>query len=313
MFDASWNIYIDDFYNQRILELGSGGTLLKSIPYTIEGRDAYIAYSDLFFGGMAINPSGNLYMVYESGTTIGYDSNGNIIGRGNFREAPAEWPEEQTWNAGDPISARFGDDGYLYLFGKYRTSESSYVPDRYQPFMKKCSEDCTPFDSVPFDIEGGWVGEDNSYETALEYYPDMDSQGNLYMVASNNQQHRIATFNQEGKSIGSIEIDADNMQYVSFDILGMDNEDNLYLACLFKGVTDASNYYDLFKYERAGKLVAHGRLFQQFGNDYGIYMDSYGLDYYPFFIAPNSSIYAYGYSKAGRDNKGEVTLYRISI
>ena len=152
------------------------------------------------------------------------------------------------------------------------------------------------------------MGKEPTWETGLRYYPGLDSQVNLYIVVDSNRQYRIAAFNQEGMNIGSMDIENNNSEYKYFDILGMDNQDNLYLACLYE-VSDYANgggYYDLFKYDRKGQLVAHGRLFQQYNNDYCVYKQ-YSMYPYPFFLSPDGSIYAYGYLS------GEVIVYKIKL
>ena len=72
MFDASANIYIDDIYNNRVLEFDPSATYMNCLSYSLEERDYYFeAGRGYFWGGMAISPVGNLYMVYESGTVVG--------------------------------------------------------------------------------------------------------------------------------------------------------------------------------------------------------------------------------------------------
>ncbi|MBI5559815.1 MAG: SBBP repeat-containing protein [Deltaproteobacteria bacterium] len=247
--DSSGNVYVIDFFNNRVEKFDSnGGFITKWGVYGLGSGQLY------FPRGIAVDSSGNVYVV-DSYRVQKFTSDGRFI---------------TTWGG-------LGYHSGLFIF-PYRVavdpSGNVYVTDRYAHRVFK------------FTSDGRLITKWGSYGTGSGQFNHptgitVDSSGNVYVTDYFN--HRVQKFDSNGRFImrlGSFGTGDGQFHYPT--AVTADSSGSVY-------VSDATNYiYERYEH-RIQKFTPDGRFITKWGSTgsgngqfkgpYGIAVDSSGYVY----------------------------------
>jgi len=244
--DSSGNVYVADYGNHRIQKLDPGGNYITQLG---SPGDSYFAQS------VAVDPSGNVYVVGNETTIKKFDPNGNLI---------TAW--ENLFN--DLGSGQIATD----LLGNV------YATNHYVCYLSACPGPPTRYSIRKFDPNGNLMvewGESGAGDGQF-WAPrgvTVDASGNVYVADTGN--HRIQKFDSNGNFISKWAIEAaEEGQSSAPYAMSVGSGRNVYV---FVG-SDR-----IRKYDSTGSLITEwgywGQAEGQFNGPGGIAVDSSGNVY----------------------------------